>query len=260
MKSVVIIGSGNLAEALALAVKHTEGVELRQIFSRNSERAAAIATLSGTSACTDPNSLAAADLYILAVSDAAIAPLAASLPIPANAAVVHTAGGIGLDALPVRINRRGVLYPLQTFTQGRRIDFFNIPLFVEGNNEPFTQELEAFAHSLSRTVRRADSERRAQLHLAAVFACNFVNHLYTLGKEVLQQADLPFELLKPLIAETAAKVLDSGDPVRVQTGPAVRGDRPTQQRHKTLLQDDPRLRTIYEILSQDIWETSKKTL
>ena len=179
--------------------------------------------------------------------------------IPAEAAVVHTAGGIGIEALPARFNRRGVLYPLQTFTQGRSVDFAKIPLFVEGNDDSFTSELEAFARNLSRTVYRADSDRRVRLHLAAVFACNFVNHLYALGGEILHGTELPFDVLKPLIAETAAKAVDSGDPHRVQTGPAVRGDLPTLRRHEAALAHDPRLLRIYESLSQDIWETSKKT-
>ena len=181
MKNIVLIGSGNLAEALARAISRTEGATLLQIFARNAKRGTALALENGTAWSSDPRELAAADLYILAVSDAAIT----SLPIPAEAAVVHTAGGIGIEALPARFDRRGVLYPLQTFTQGRSVDFAKIPLFVEGNDDSFTSELEAFARNLSRTVYRADSDRRVRLHLAAVFACNFVNHLYALGGEIL---------------------------------------------------------------------------
>ena len=180
MKNIVLIGSGNLAEALARAISRTEGATLLQIFARNAKRGTALALENGTAWSSDPRELAAADLYILAVSDAAITTLAESLPIPAEAAVVHTAGGIGIEALPARFDRRGVLYPLQTFTQGRSVDFAKIPLFVEGNDDSFTSELEAFARNLSRTVYRADSDRRVRLHLAAVFACNFVNHLYAL--------------------------------------------------------------------------------
>ena len=248
MKNIVLIGSGNLAEALARAISRTEGATLLQIFARNAKRGTALALENGTAWSSDPRELAAADLYILAES----------LPIPAEAAVVHTAGGIGIEALPARFDRRGVLYPLQTFTQGRSVDFAKIPLFVEGNDDSFTSELEAFARNLSRTVYRADSDRRVRLHLAAVFACNFVNHLYALGGEILHGTELPFDVLKPLIAETAAKAVDSGDPHRVQTGPAVRGDLPTL-RHEAALAHDPRLLRIYESLSQDIWETSKKT-
>lgn len=259
MKSIVLIGSGNLAEALAHALSRTKDVEFRQIFARNRERGEALAALSGATWTSEPAELSAADLYILAVSDAAIGPLAENLPIPAGAAVVHTAGGIGIEALPARFNRRGVFYPLQTFTKGRNVNFAEIPIFVEGNDEAFTSELEIFARKLSRTIYRTDSAQRVRLHLAAVFACNFVNHLYALGGEVLHGTGLPFDVLKPLITETAAKAVDSGDPLQVQTGPAIRGDQPTQQRHEALLADDPKLRQIYELLSQDIWEISKKT-
>ena len=241
MKNIVLIGSGNLAEALARAISRTEGATLLQIFARNAKRGTALALENGTAWSSDPRELAE------------------SLPIPAEAAVVHTAGGIGIEALPARFDRRGVLYPLQTFTQGRSVDFAKIPLFVEGNDDTFTSELEAFARNLSRTVYRADSDRRVRLHLAAVFACNFVNHLYALGGEILHGTELPFDVLNPLIAETAAKAVDSGDPHRVQTGPAVRGDLPTLRRHEAALAHDPRLLRIYESLSQDIWETSKKT-
>lgn len=122
MKNIVLIGSGNLAEALARAISRTEGATLLQIFARNAKRGTALALENGTAWSSDPRELAAADLYILAVSDAAITTLAESLPIPAEAAVVHTAGGIGIEALPARFDRRGVLYPLQTFTQGRSVD------------------------------------------------------------------------------------------------------------------------------------------
>ena len=135
MKNIVLIGSGNLAEALARAISRTEGATLLQIFARNAKRGTALALENGTAWSSDPRELAAADLYILAVSDAAITTLAESLPIPAEAAVVHTAGGIGIEALPARFDRRGVLYPLQTFTQGRSVDFAKIPLFVEGNDD-----------------------------------------------------------------------------------------------------------------------------
>lgn len=125
MKNIVLIGSGNLAEALARAISRTEGATLLQIFARNAKRGTALALENGTAWSSDPRELAAADLYILAVSDAAITTLAESLPIPAEAAVVHTAGGIGIEALPARFDRRGVLYPLQTFTQGRSVDLPN---------------------------------------------------------------------------------------------------------------------------------------
>lgn len=145
MKNIVLIGSGNLAEALARAISRTEGATLLQIFARNAKRGTALALENGTAWSSDPRELAAADLYILAVSDAAITTLAESLPIPAEAAVVHTAGGIGIEALPARFDRRGVLYPLQTFTQGRSVDF--------AKNTSFRRRKRRLLHLGARSVR-----------------------------------------------------------------------------------------------------------
>uniref|UniRef100_UPI0025DF4A78 Rossmann-like and DUF2520 domain-containing protein n=1 Tax=uncultured Alistipes sp. TaxID=538949 RepID=UPI0025DF4A78 len=160
---------------------------------------------------------------------------------------------------PDRFARRAVLYPLQTFTKGREVDFSQIPIFLETDNEALEPELEAFARRLSATVIWADSEKRALVHLAAVFACNFVNHMYAIGERILDRAGIPFDVLKPLILETAAKALDALSPEQVQTGPAVRGDAETRARHCQLLDSCLELKNIYTIISNSIWETSKKT-
>lgn len=254
--NVVIIGSGNVAEALAQAIA-ASGLHLVQVFARNAARVQAVAEKAGCGWATRPEELAAADLYLLAVSDRAVAEVAASLPIPPDAAVAHTAGSVPLEALPAKFARRAVVYPLQTFTSGRRIDFGEVPLFVEASTPELQSELECFARRIARHVHRADSARRAQLHLAAVFVSNFVNHMYAVGAELLGDAGLDFDLLKPLIAETTAKALAAASPAAVQTGPAVRGDLPTQQRHEAML-DDELLRTIYRTISRHIWETSRK--
>ena len=204
-----------------------------------------------------PAPRAAAELYLLAVSDRAVAEVADALPIPEGAAVAHTAGSVSLDALPARFARRAVFYPLQTFTKGRRVDFAQIPIFIEASTPELQTELEEFARRISRRVFFADSARRAKLHLAAVFACNFANHMFALGQGLLGDAGLDFDVLKPLIAETTEKALAAASPADMQTGPAVRGDRATQQRHAAML-DDELLRTLYTSISQSIWETSRK--
>ena len=258
MKRVVIIGSGNLAEALALAVAGSD-LELLQLFARNPERGGVVAGLAGCDWTSNPEALRRdADIYLIAVSDRAVAEVASSLPIPERAAVAHTAGSVPLEALPERFAHRAVFYPMQTFTKGRRVDFSAIPVFLETADPGFRTELEAFARTLSRTVRWADSARRGKVHLAAVFACNFVNHMYALGEEVVRSAGLDFEVLKPLIAETAAKACDARSPRDVQTGPAVRNDIPTQERHLALLDGNPTLQEIYTQISQEIWKTSRK--
>ena len=238
IRSVVIIGSGNLAEALARAVAASP-LGLRQVFGRNRDRVAAVAALSGTVGESDPSRLARADIYLIAVSDAAVAEVASSLPIDAAAVVAHTAGSVPVDAL-ARFPRRAVFYPFQTFTKGREVDFSEIPILVETASPDLRGEVEAFARCLSRTVLYADSALRGQVHLAGVFACNFANQL------------------RPLIAETTAKALAAARPAAVQTGPAVRGDLPTQERHLRLLADDALLSDIYRLITQSIWETSRK--
>ena len=240
IRSVVIIGSGNLAEALARAVAASP-LGLRQVFGRNRDRVAAVAALSGTVGESDPSRLAHADIYLIAVSDAAVAEVASSLPIDAAAVVAHTAGSVPVDAL-ARFPRRAVFYPFQTFTKGREVDFSEIPILVE----------------TASPVLYADSTLRGQVHLAGVFACNFANHLFELGGEVLRRAGVSADLLRPLIAETTAKALAAARPAAVQTGPAVRGDLPTQERHLRLLADDALLSDIYRLITQSIWETSRK--
>lgn len=258
MKRVVIIGSGNLAEALARAVAESD-LELVQIFARNAERARTVAELTATDWATHPGMLSAeADIYIIAVSDRAVAQMAETLPIPEGAAVAHTAGSVPLTAIPERFARRAVFYPLQTFTKGRRVDFSVVPVFLETPSPELRPELEEFARKLSGTVIWADSAQRAKVHLAAVFACNFANHMYAVGERIVRGAGLDFSVLKPLIAETAAKACDAPSPLDVQTGPAVRNDFATKARHGELLSFDLRLKNIYSTISQSIWETSKK--
>lgn len=258
MKSVVIIGSGNVAEGFARAL-HQRGVEVRQIFARNPERGRKVARIAACEWSNEPSCIAKADLYLVAVSDSAITPLLSSLPLPEEAVVAHTAGSQPLDAIPSRFANRAVLYPLQTFTAGREVDFSEIPLFVEAANEALLADVNSFAKQLSGTVIESDSQIRSQAHLAGVVVCNFVNHLYAVGDDIMQGAGLPFSTLAPLIAETARKAIESGDPSAVQTGPAKRNDMVTIERHLGMLADRPELQEIYKKLSQNIWkETSKR--
>ncbi len=258
MKRIVLIGSGNLAEALARAVSKSE-LEAVQLYARNPERGPIVARLAGCPWTSDPAELNRdADLYIIAVSDRAVADVASTLPIPASAAVAHTAGSVPLEAIPERFARRAVFYPMQTFTKGREVDFTRIPIFLECSSpEEWGAELEAAARALSRHVIWADSAQRARIHLAAVFACNFANHMYAIGEEVARRAGLDFEVLKPLVAETAAKACDARSPRDVQTGPAVRNDTPTMERHLALLDGEPTLQEIYTQISNNIWKTSR---
>ena len=258
----VILGSGNVAEALAKAITTRPGGELRlvQLCGRGSA-GRELALRLGVPFTDSPSDLEVADIYIMAVSDSAIGELSALMKVPTGAVVAHTAGGAGIDAISPRIADRGVFYPLQTFTKGRDMDFSKIPVFIEYGNAYAGDVVRRFASLLSDNVAEADSALRLRLHTAAVFACNFVNHLYSLGGALLEEAGLSSGILAPVITETACKAIMSGDPAAVQTGPAVRGDHTTMQRHMELLASEGKVNyeKIYKLLSQSIWETSKKT-
>lgn len=267
---MAILGSGNLAWALASAVARLseEGndIKLVQLYSRNREEGEKLAQSAGVPYTGSPEKLAEADLYIMAVADGAIAELSERMVIPSEAVVAHTAGSTGVDAISPRIKNRGVLYPLQTFTKGREVDFSRIPLFVEYTTPRAEEVIRSVAEKLSGSVTEASSEIREKIHLAAVFAANFTNHMYLLAEEILNNTGLPFDTVKPLIGEVAAKAVASSSPADVQTGPAARGDMKTVERHLKLLADgkgmteeqSELLRNIYEKISQNIWETSKK--
>jgi YihY family inner membrane protein len=256
--SVVIVGSGNVAEAFARALVSCKGIELRQIYARNTERGRAIANMVNVEWCGDVEEVASADIYLIAVSDRAVADVAASLNVPDSAIVVHTAGSVPMDAIAKRKGGRGIIYPLQSFTSGREVNLYDVPLFVEADSEATRQRLMNVASIISSRVEYADSERRRVIHLAGVLVNNFVNHLYVAGSDVLATKDLDFDILKPLIAETAAKAIATSDPASVQTGPAVRGDVAVTERHVAMLADDKRKQQIYKLITESIWETSKK--
>lgn len=256
--SAVIVGSGNVAEAFARTLASCEAIDLRQIFARNTERGRAIADMVGVEWCSDIEDVAPADLYLIAVSDRAVASVASSLVVPDDAIVVHTAGSVPMDAIKRRKGGRGIIYPLQSFTSGRVVNLGDVPLFIEADNDAVKERLMSIASHISSRVEYADSERRRVIHLAGVMVNNFVNHLYAMGSDVLEREDLDFDILKPLIAETAAKAIATDDPTTVQTGPAVRGDMVVTDRHIAMLRDDKRKQQIYKLITESIWETSKK--
>lgn len=255
IERVAVVGSGNVAEALVRALAASP-LHLTQVCGRNAARVGELARLGGCGGCTDPGRAEPADLYLIAVSDRAVAEVAAALRPAAGAVVAHTAGSVALGALPE--GPRAVVYPLQTFTRGRRVDFTEVPLLLEASDETTAGRVGRFARKLSRTVRFVDGATRGRAHLAGVVVCNFVNHLYAVGGRLLDGAGLPPDLLRPIIAETAAKALAAGNPAGVQTGPAVRGDRAVVERHLALLAGDPLVEAIYRTITQSIWETSRR--
>jgi predicted short-subunit dehydrogenase-like oxidoreductase (DUF2520 family) len=192
--------------------------------------------------------LAEADIYLMAISDSAIEEVASRLG-DRNALIVHTAGGIGLEVFG-GMDRAGVLYPLQTFSMHRELDFREIPLCIEARKTSDLNLLRSLAGALSRRVIALDTEQRKHLHLSAVFANNFTNHMVCLGEAICREAGLPKDLLHPLLRETWAK-LETLSAYDAQTGPARRADHKTQQQHIALLKD--RLhREVYKKISESI--------
>lgn len=246
---ISLIGSGNVATHLGAAFKNA-GHRVVQVYSRNIDNAALLAYHVGAEPVDDfSNITPEPDLFVITVSDDAIATVAQKLA-HHQKLMVHTSGTTGIDILKQGTAMAGVFYPLQTLSKNRETANI-IPICIEGSDEAITLELEQLAQSISKNVYRVSSAQRKMLHLAAVFACNFPNYLYAIARQILEQNNLGFELLRPLILETAQKVQDAL-PANVQTGPAIRNDITTMSAHLQLLENDPRLKEIYSLLSQGI--------
>lgn len=247
--SVVFIGSGNVATHLAGAFSGA-GHRVVQIYSRSLQNARLLGEKYGATFtdCVD-KIYRDADLYLFAVKDDVLPELIRQMPVTSGV-WVHTAGSLPLSLFAERGENYGVFYPLQTFTKGRELNFSEIPIFVEGDSTTTEEKMQAIAQTISDNVNLLSSEKRKYLHLAAVFACNFTNHMYALASEIVENQQIPFEVLQPLIAETASKIMQIA-PQDAQTGPAVRLDETVMQNHLKLLTDNCE-RDIYTLLSQNI--------
>lgn len=251
-ESVSFIGAGNLAWHLAPALDNV-GYAVREVYSK--KRKNAIALAERLYQCEVIEDLDFSDspsrIFIIAVSDDVIEEIAGKLRLPAQSLVVHTSGSKPLAALEKIKGSTGVFYPLQTFTKNRKVVFDEIPFFIESADASSEKRLTAMGKSLSKKVTTISSVERKVLHLAAVFAANFSNHMVTLSKEIMFKQGMNFDHLKPLIAETLNKSLQIG-PENAQTGPARRGDLQTLDCHMELLKDDPEVAEIYRTISQHI--------
>lgn len=252
MIQVSIIGSGNVAQHLIQAFSKTTEIELVQVFSRKKETVNHL--IISDKIITNLNQIKAADVYILAVTDEAIADISNQLPFK-NQLLVHTSGSVAMETLNDN-NRKGVFYPLQTFSKSKAVDFKIIPICIEATTEKDYQTLEALANSISNVVYKIYSEQRKALHVAAVFVSNFVNHLYKMGNDICIENKVPFDLLKPLIQETANKI-NTLSPAQAQTGPAKRNDTQTINAHLSFLTNDNQ-KEIYNLLTKSIIENGKK--
>ena len=246
---IIIIGSGNLATHLALSLK-AAGHTIVQVYSRLFEHAHELAEKVGADYTNNlreinPN----ADLVIFSVKDDVLEQLISDLP-QSNSVLAHTAGSVSMSVFSGRTESYGVFYPLQTFSKNREIDFSSIPLFLEASDNQSAVLLEEIAKSISNNVRFLSSEKRKYLHLSAVFACNFTNHMYDIASNILKEQNIEFDVLKPIILETAYKVMDLS-PEIAQTGPAIRFDEKVVQKHMNMLEDE-NLKEIYLKLSESI--------
>lgn len=253
MTTVAVVGAGNLAWHLAPALDNA-GYPIRELFNRNARSARQLASrLYQASVMTAPDFTGSdVDVVILAVSDDAIEHVAAEIAVPGDMLVVHTSGSTPMRVLEVTGSQNiGVLYPLQTFSRAMKMNFDDVPLFIEGSNPRVEQVLADMGRALSSTVAVVSSQKRLALHVAAVFASNFTNHMVATAFELMEDNGLDPEWLKPLIAETLNKSLEAG-PTEAQTGPARRGDLGILRRHAEFLKNDQRLREIYSLISQHI--------
>ena len=256
MIKVSIIGSGNVAQHLIVALQNSiingAEMELIQVYTRQKSTLSHL--LDFNKITDDWKTLAEADLFIIAVSDEAISTVSEQIPYK-NKLVVHTSGGISLEAIASN-NRKGVFYPLQTFTKNNAVDFKIIPICIESQNASDYQLLQNVAQAISDWVFAINSEQRKALHVAAVFVNNFTNHLYKIGNDICIENNVPFEILKPLIQETAEKITPLS-PNEAQTGPAIRNDIETINAHLSFLSDENQ-KNIYNILTQSIQNNGKK--
>lgn len=251
MSDVVLIGAGRVATSLGLAIIE-KGHRVTKVYSRTAASASRLSARLGCDAGTDLNTLPQdADVYIVAVSDAALPDIASQTPFPDDKLCLHTAGSVTIDVFPQRLKFCGVLYPMQTFSMDRLVRMDDVPCFVEARTDAGMERLQAFASTLSHRVYRLSGNDRRYLHLGAVFACNFANHCYAIAGEIYRRHGIPFDALLPLIDETARKVHQMS-PVSGQSGPAVRGDADVMEAQLSLLDAEPVWAEVYRLMSRDI--------
>ena len=252
---IVLIGAGNLASQLAPQLAQIANVEISQIYSRTKESAQLLASTIGCEWVINPELIREdADLYIFSLKDSALESVLREMK-PNKGIWVHTAGSIPMDIFQSYASRYGVFYPLQTFSKNKSISLKNVPFFIEGSDSNVEKTLLELARLLSDDVRLLSSDKRKEIHLAAVFVCNFTNHMYTIAADILEEKGIPFEVLIPLIEETTQK-LSYLHPKQAQTGPAVRFDENVINKHLSLLNND--YKAIYRLLSESIYKIHSK--
>jgi len=250
---VSFIGSGNLAWHLAPALDNV-GFQVTEVYSPNSKHASALTERTYQAEVKDSLdfSTSRSRIFIIAASDDAIKEIASHIIMPVDSFLLHTSGSQPLSVLESSdADNVGSFYPLQTFTKNKKVDFKIVPFFIESSNTATEKIMLSIARALGSSVKKISSEDRKALHVAAVFASNFTNHMLMIAKEILHQNSLSFDLVKPLITETISKSLTVG-PEKSQTGPAFRSDLEILDSHMEFLKDNQKLAEIYQMISQSI--------
>jgi len=254
MNNVIVLGSGNVASHIIQFINDSNELNLVQIYARNSNKIDK--SINKNLVTDDYLKIKKADIYIIAVSDNSITEVSKNLPFE-NRLVVHTSGSASLDQIDSK-NRRGVLYPLQTFSKNKSVDFTQIPFCLETEFEDDYVVLENITQKFSQKVYQISSEQRQYIHVTAVFVSNFTNHMFTIGNEICTENEIPFEIFKPLIQETLNKIEDL-EPIVAQTGPAVRNDTNTLKKHLDLLTNE-KIKSLYLNISESIQNYNVKKL
>lgn len=242
---IAILGSGNVAYHLAKMFKE-KNIPISQIFGRNEKDLQEISEQFEIPFST--TELADAELYFIAVNDDAVAAISKNIK-NQNSLVAHTSGSLPKEILEGNY-RKASFYPLQTFSKSKMLQYSEIPFFVEAENEEDSQILENLALKISEKVMKSDYEKRKYIHLTAVFACNFVNHLFARAKEISDSQHIPFHYFLPLIKETTSKI-EKIEPKLAQTGPAIRNDEKILQLHEALITEEEHLK-IYQVMNESI--------
>ena len=245
MIKVSVIGTGNVATHFISVFEKSDTTEIIQIYNHNNESLKRFSKFNTTTKLDD---LKPADLFLICIKDDKVEGLVKKMNV--NGVVAHTSGSVPLLDSP---NRDAVFYPLQTFSKDKSISFKDLPLCIETENESDRHILKSLADSIRAKAYNVNSRQRQELHLAAVFVCNFVNHLYHIGHEICSEKDLPFDILRPLIQETADKI-NFKNPKEAQTGPAKRKDQSTINRHINQL-ENPVYKELYRYLTTSIQKT-----
>lgn len=253
---IVMIGAGNLATNLGKALQNA-GHDIVQVYSHTWDHAQQLATLIGGAATNNLNEVVDnADVYIFSIKDSALGEVVPQVTKDkADKLMIHTAGSMPMNLFEGMALHYGVFYPMQTFSKNRDVDFKVIPCFIEGNDDFSRNTIKGIAESISDRVYELSSADRRYLHLAAVWACNFTNQCYQVSADILSKHGIPFDVMLPLIDETAAKVHDMA-PIDAQTGPAVRFDENVIREQSALMRDNPILKDIYERLSISIHQAA----